>query len=69
MNGICSILDRHYGAIPSDDCNTEWLAVSVDRAGNQTEIGRYNTEDEAEEAAGIAHKSDLADHGQFGMGA
>ncbi len=69
MNGICKILDRFYGAIPADDCNSEWFAVMVDRAGNQTVIGRYETKEEAEAAAGEAHSTDLQLNGQFGLGA
>ena len=69
MNGICRILDRHYGAIfdPSDDT---WTAVKVCRAGNQTDIeGGFATEEEAEERAGAEHQNDLRDNSQFGVGA
>lgn len=69
MNGICKVLDRFYGAVPADDCDGEWFAVTVARDGNQIVIGRYDTEEEAEAAADAAHESDLADNGQFGVGA
>ena len=62
-------LDRLYTSIPADDCKTEWVAVVVDLAGNQTEIGRYDTEEEADEAAESAAAHDLDDNGQFGVGA
>jgi len=65
MNSICPILDCHYGAIPADDCNTSWLAVKVDRAGNQTILDDgFATEGAAEDCAAIAHASDLDDHMQ-----
>lgn len=70
MNGICRILDCHYGAIPADDCNSSWCAVKVDRAGNQTIIDDgFATEQEAEDCADLAHQSDLQANSQFGVGA
>lgn len=69
MNGICPILDCHYGAIfnPSDDT---WAAVKVDRAGNQLILDDgFASEEEAEQCAGLAHESDLRDNGRNGVGA
>ncbi len=70
MNGICKIMDCHYGAIPADDCNSSWIAVKVDRAGNQETIDSgFETEEEAEDVAADQHRQDLIDSGQFGVGA
>ncbi len=69
MNGICKILDCHYGAIfdPSDDT---WTAVKVHRDGNQINIvGGCATEEEAEQYAAAEHRADLEANGQFGVGA
>lgn len=63
MNGICRILDRHYGAIPADDCETSWIAVKVDRAGCQINLQEgFETEAAAEEFAGVIHRQDLAEY-------
>jgi hypothetical protein len=63
MNGICPMLDRHYGAIPADDCETSWIAVKVDRAGCQINLQEgFETEAEAEEFAGQIHRQDLAEY-------
>jgi len=69
MNGICKILDCHYGTQfnPSDDT---WAAIKVYRDGNPIIIDDgFATEEEAEDCATLAHQSDLADNGQFGVGA
>lgn len=69
MNGICKIMDRHYGAI-FDPGRETWTAVKVDRAGNQENIDAgFETEEEAEAVAGDQHRQDLIDSGQFGAGA
>jgi hypothetical protein len=60
MNGICPILNCHYGAIPADDCNSSWLAVKVFRDGNPIIIDDgFATEQDAEDCAALAHQSDL----------
>lgn len=69
MNGYCSILCAFYGPRfdPSDDT---WDAIMVRRDGNEILIERgLDSEEAAEAAAGRAHAADLADNGQFGMGA
>lgn len=46
-----------------------WVSIKVYRDGNPIELARFATEDEAEEFAQIEMNSELADHGQFGVGA
>jgi hypothetical protein len=69
MNGICKILDRHYGAVPIDDIESSWNAVKVDRAGNEIvlETG-FDTEEAAEQFAGEVHRQELEDNGRNGVG-
>jgi hypothetical protein len=69
MNGICPILDTHYGAIldPSDDT---WAAVKVTRDGNQIIIDDgFATEGDAEDCAALEHQSDLQANSRNGVGA
>lgn len=55
MNGICATLNRYYGAVAADDCESSWSAVKVDRAGNMVILQEgFDTEEAADEfAAGI----------------
>jgi len=69
FNGYCRILDRLFTAIPADDCNSEWVAVQVDRAGCMTTLGHFATEEEAEECAAAEREHLLQDSAQFGVGA
>lgn len=70
MNGICKILDHHYGAIPADDSNGTWIAVKVDRAGNRVILEEgFDSEEEAEAFAGHVHQQELEDNGRNGVGA
>lgn len=71
MNGFCKVLDCFYGPQQLTDCPSDgWRAIKVYRDGNEHEIGGpFASEEEAEDCAALAHQSDLADHGQFGVGA
>jgi len=62
-------LDRLFTSIPADDCKSQWTAVIVDLAGNQTEIATFDTEEEADAAADAELERQLEAHGQFGVGA
>lgn len=69
MNGICRILDCHYGAQfdPSDDT---WSAIKVYRDGNPIILdGGFASEEEAEACADLEHESDLQANGRNGVGA
>ena len=68
MNGMCKVLDCFYGA-QFDPGNDEWVAIKVYRDGNPIELARFATEEEAEQHADQQCNEDLADHGQFGVGA
>lgn len=65
---FCRTLDCVFDAIfdPSDG---EWVAVYVYRDGNQHDLGRFPTEDEAEACALAERARMLQDNGQFGVGA
>lgn len=68
-NGFCRTLDCFYGAQPDGD-RSEWFAIKVYRDGNPIPLGGpFNTEEEAEACAEAEHEQDLADNGQFGVGA
>lgn len=69
MNGYCKTLGCFFGAQfdPSDDT---WSAIKVYRDGNVHVIeSGFPSEEWAEQAAGEAHEQELADNGQFGVGA
>lgn len=68
MNGICKTLDCFFGSQfdPSED---EWVAIQVYRDGNPIELGRYPTEEEADDAADAERHQQMEAHGQFGVGA
>lgn len=69
MNGICRVLDCHYGTQfdPSDDT---WAAIKVYRDGNPIIIcGGFATEDDAEDCANLEHREDLRANGRNGVGA
>lgn len=67
MNGMCQILDCFFGAIR--DGEDGWVAVQVYRDGNPIIIGHADTEEDAEAIAAAEHERQLADNGQFGVGA
>lgn len=69
MNGICRVLDCHYGTQfdPSDDT---WAAIKVYRDGNPIILDDgFAIEEEAEDCATLAHQSDLQDNDRNGVGA
>lgn len=69
MNGICKTLSAFFGPQfnPGDDT---WRAIKVYRDGNEHEIGGpFETEEEAEACAAEVHAREIADNGQFGVGA
>lgn len=67
MNGLCRTLDCFFGAIRNGEDG--YVAVQVYRDGNPIILGYAETEEEAEEIAGAEHERQLADNGQFGVGA
>lgn len=68
MNGICPILDAFFG--PQDNGDGTWSAIKCDRGGTPEVIeGPFDTEEEAEICAGEEHERQLADNGQWGVGA
>lgn len=71
MNGYCTTLRAFFGPQQLTDCPADgWRAIKVYRDGNVIEIGGpFDTEEEAEECAAQAHAAELADNGQFGVGA
>lgn len=59
MNGICHILDCHYGTQENPGDNT-WAAIKVRRDGNPIIIDDgFATEEEAEAVATAEHERDL----------
>jgi hypothetical protein len=51
---------------PGDD---DWIAVQVYRDGNAIELGRFATEEEAEDFAAAERDRQLEENEQFGVGA
>lgn len=64
---FCKTLSRLFDAIPDGDGG--YVAVEVDLAGNQVNLGYFKTEEEAEEFALAERERQLADNDQFGVGA
>ena len=77
MNGMCHTLDCFFGSQFDEggDRYKQWVAIQVYRDGNPIELGRFATEEDAEEFAGqerdrqILSHSVLQDNGKFGVGA
>jgi hypothetical protein len=66
----CRTLGCLFTAIPASDCPADgYLAVQVDRAGNSTELGHFDTEEEAEACAAAERERLLEANSQFGVGA
>jgi hypothetical protein len=66
----CDFLSCYFGAIQSTDCPADgYEAVQVYRDGNPINLGHFDTEEEAEDFALSERGRQLADHGQFGVGA
>jgi hypothetical protein len=69
MNGICRVLDCHYGS-QLDPSDGTWAAIKVHRDGNPIIIDDgFATEDEAEACAGFEHEEDLKANSRNGVGA
>lgn len=71
MNGFCKTLRAFYGPQQLTDCPSDgYRAIKVYLDGNEHEIGGpFETEEAAEACAAEVHRQDLADNGQFGVGA
>jgi hypothetical protein len=69
-NGVCKTLGCYFGTQPLTDCPADgYRAIQVYRDGNPIELGVFDTEEEAEACARASHAEQLADNGQFGVGA
>jgi hypothetical protein len=64
---LCKTLDCFFGAIR--DGEDGYCAVQVYRDGNPIVLGHFDDQDEAEAFAMAERDRQLADHGQFGVGA
>ncbi len=69
MNGYCRTLDCFFGS-RFDPSEGTWDTIKVYRDGNPIKIGGpFGTEEEAEDCASAVRAQELADNGQFGVGA
>lgn len=70
MKGYCHTLSCFFGAVQSTDCPSDgYDAVMVYRDGVPTILCHFDTEEEAEDCAAMEREKQLADNGQFGVGA
>jgi hypothetical protein len=64
----CRTLGCYFGA-QFDPGNDEWRAIKVYRDGNEIEIARFGSEDEAELCALHEWQEEFDLNSQFGVGA